>query len=402
MLRFPRRTPADRAREFAETAGRLQRERAEAPGIVDALLQRDPRAGWPALVERPELQTCGALERLGRLFAEGLSKDAVHAKAIAELAVAVAEALPEGSYPAIVMGQLRAHAWKDLGKALRFLGRNQEAIEVFATAEKHLDVGGGGLAHDVAIVRFNLAASLQEVERFEESRALLVESKQVFRDHGDTRNTILCGLGEGMLLQRLKRFREAREVYLLLLASTREIEKESLASIHQAIGFCSIELADFGDSEENLAYAVQLFQELKQPIYVMRVQLGRGRLFIRRGEPVKGISHLRLVRLDFLRQSMHEEAGICGLEMVEGYLLLEQADQAEMLARTIISEFTMAGLNTRAITALGYLTEAIAAKEAKPAHVSQVREYIVSLRTSPERDFQRPALRASAPEGERG
>ena len=204
MLRFPGRTRADRAREFAGTAGRLQRERADAPGIVDPLLQRAPRADWSALVELPEIQTCGALERLGSLFAEWLTKDAVHANAIAELAVGISEALPEGSYPAVVIGQLRAHAWKDFGKALRFLGRNLDALEAFATAEAHLGIGRGVLAHDLAIVRFNLAASLQEMERFEESRALLVESKQIFRDHGDTRSAILCGLGEGLLLQRLK------------------------------------------------------------------------------------------------------------------------------------------------------------------------------------------------------
>jgi hypothetical protein len=62
--------------------------------------------------------------------------------------------------------------------------------------------------------------SLQEVERYDESRSLLVESKQVFRDHEDIRNAILCGLAEGVLLQRLRRFREARETDLLLLASS--------------------------------------------------------------------------------------------------------------------------------------------------------------------------------------
>jgi tetratricopeptide (TPR) repeat protein len=396
MLTFRRRINAARLREFAETGRRLQRERTEAPGIVDSLLRNTPRADWAALAELAELQTCGALERLGNIFAEWLAKDAVYAKAIAELAVSVSEAIPQGFYPATVVGQLRAHAWKDLGKALRYLGKNLDALEAFATAEAHLGAGRTGiLAHDLAIVRFNLAASLQEVGRFEESRALMIESKQIFREHGDTRNAILCGLGEGILLQRLKRFREAREVYLLLLASTRDIEQESLASIHQAIGFCSIELDDFAEAEENLAYAIKLFKELKQPIYITRVELGRGRLFIRRGEPAKGIAHLRLVRLDFLRQSMHEEAGICGLEMVEGHILLGQADKAEILARTIVSEFLMAGLNDRAITALGYLTEVIAAKKAKPAHVTHVREYIVSLRTYPERDFQQPTLTAS-------
>lgn len=64
----------------------------------------------------------------------------------------------------------------------------------------------------------------------------------------------------------------------------------------------------------------------------------------------------------------------------------EYAD-AEVLAKTIISEFTAASLNTRAITALGYLTEAIAAYTAKPKMATTVREYVLSLRTSPEREF---------------
>ena len=47
----------------------------------------------------------------------------------------------------------------------------------------------------------------------------------------------------------------------------------------------------------------------------------------------------------------------------------------------------MAGLNKRAIEALAYLTEAITARTASTPLVTRVRDYIVSLRTSPERDF---------------
>ncbi|HEX6098987.1 MAG TPA: tetratricopeptide repeat protein [Thermoanaerobaculia bacterium] len=213
-MSFRRRIDRNRTREFAETGRRLTQERKAAPGIVDPLLQKTARTNWPALAERPELQTAGALERLGNLFAERLTQDAVHAKAIADLAVSAAEAMPEHLYPAVVIGQLRAHAWKDLGKALRFLGKNEESVEAFATAEQRLEVGPAALAHDLAIVRFNLAVSLQELDRYDESRALLSEAKQVFKDHDDTRNAIYCALGEGVLLQRLKRFREAREVYL--------------------------------------------------------------------------------------------------------------------------------------------------------------------------------------------
>jgi hypothetical protein len=84
---------------------------------------------------------------------------------------------------------------------------------------------------------------------------------------------------------------------------------------------------------------------------------------------------------------MPEEAGLCGLEVVEAMLTLGKASQAESLTRRIIDEFTKAGLNTRAITALGYLTEAIASRNVPRNLVGQVRDYIVSLQTTPERDF---------------
>jgi tetratricopeptide (TPR) repeat protein len=368
MLTFRRRRriAAERLREFAETGRRLTAERASAAATVDPLLRNTPRADWPALSELPELQTCGALERLGNLFAEQLTKDSAHAKAIAELAVSVAEAMPYDTYPPPVVDQLRAHAWKDLGKALRFLGRNQEAIEVFATAEEHLHGGYGTLVHDVAIVRFNLAMSLQEVERYDESRALLAESKEIFKGHGDTKNAHLCGFSEGVLLQRLRRFREAREIYLLLLAATPDLDAESRAAAHHAIGFCSVDLGEFEAADTSLRQAVALYRELNQPIHALKAEIGQGRRLVRMGQLTPAVDDLNRIRRQFLKHSLHEEAGICALEIVEAYLMLGYASQAENLAKTIISEFTLAGLNTRAITAVGYLTEAIEMKKAIP------------------------------------
>jgi hypothetical protein len=52
----------------------------------------------------------------------------------------------------------------------------------------------------------------------------------------------------------------------------------------------------------------------------------------------------------------------------------------------VIDEFTNAHLSRRAIAALGYLTDAIATNRASAPLVTHVRDYIVSLRTSPERD----------------
>lgn len=376
----------DSHRDILQLVRRLSRERIEARESVDRLLETTPRSRWPELSTHPGLLTSGALERLGNLFAEWFGKDPVYALAIAELAVSAAEALPEASYPVLVTAQCLAHAWKDLGKAYRGVNRHPESIDALTRADSYVQ-DNGALTHDRGIVRIDLAVTFQEVGRYEESLQLLDESKEIFRIHGDTRRLVYCGIAEGVLHQRLRHFREAREIYLLLLASAKDMALESLAAIHQAIGFCSIELSDFAAAEANLEKAAALNRRLGKPVEVLKIELGRGRLLVRRGDFRLAVFHLGPVRRRFLALSMPEEAGLCGLDIVEALLSLAGFTEAEALARTLVREFMAAHLNTRAITALGYLTEAIASRRASTRLVADVREYIVSLRTEPERDF---------------
>jgi tetratricopeptide (TPR) repeat protein len=371
---------------------RLERERVAAKENVDRLLETTPRADWPTLSTNTQLHTAGALERLGNLFAEWFGKDPVHALAIAELAVAAAEAVPEDAYPAIVTSQCLAHAWKDLGKAYRGVNRHQESIDALTRAGDHVPEHGA-LAHDRAIVRVDLAVTLQEVGRYDESLQCLNEAKEIFRMHGDTRRLVYCGIAEGVLRQRLRHFREAREIYLLLLASAKDIALDSLAALHQAIGFCSIELQDFAAAEASLEQAAALNRRLGKPVEELKIELGRGRLLVRRGDFMLAVFHLGPIRRRFLALSMPEEAGLCGLDIVEALLSLSKFADAETLARSLVREFMAARLSARAITALGYLTEAIVSRSASARMVTDVREYIVSLRTEPERDF--PFTRAT-------
>jgi tetratricopeptide (TPR) repeat protein len=376
----------DSHRDILQLAKRLSRERLEARETVGRLLDTTPRTRWPELSTHPGLLTSGALERLGNLFAEWFGKDPLHALAIAELAASVAEALPETTYPALVTAQCLAHAWKDLGKAYRGVNRHPESIDALTRAGNYVR-DNGALAHDRAIVSFDLGITLQEVGRYDESLQCLNEAKEIFRIHGDTRRLVYCGIAEGVLHQRLRHFREAREIYLLLLASAKDIALDSLAAIRQAIGFCSVELSDFAAAEANLEEAAALNRRLGKPVEVLKIELGRGRLLVRRGDFRLATFHLGPVRRRFLALSMPEEAGLCGLDIVEALLALSGFTEAEALARTLVREFMAAHLNTRAITALGYLAEAIASRRASTRLVTDVREYIVSLRTDPERDF---------------
>lgn len=381
-----KRTPdPERLAEFLAIQKRLERERAAA-ATLDNLLHTTPTRRWPVLAERPDLQTCGTLERLGKLVADEVGRDPQRAQAIAELAVSLAEAIPAHAYPPMMTAHVRAHAYKDLSTTRRLLGHNQESLDILTRAEEQLG-DFGALEHDRAIIRFSRAVTLQELHRYSESMTLLVACREVFRVHKDERRVMLCGLAEGILLQRLGKFRESRETYLLLLAGTNMTD-EDRAALHKAIGLCSIELSHFADAEANLTRAIALFRELGQPMEGLKAQAGLGRLAIRKGDVEHGIAYLRPIRRLFLQNSLTEEAGICALEIIEGMLKLRKAAEAEQLARLVIHEFTSAGLNARAISALGYLTEALAARNATPALAGNVREYILSLRTEPEREFR--------------
>jgi tetratricopeptide (TPR) repeat protein len=381
--------------EFSRFVRQLAYERAAASsGRIDDLLAATPVERWSELVEHPELRTYGALEFLSHIFAGMLPRDPRRALVLAQLGVSLAENLPANAYPASTFVQAKLYAWKDLGTVLRILSRNQESIDALLTAEAAIlqyydhGAGAGALTHDLAIIHFCLAVTYQEVARFTESRELLTNCKAVFREHGDDQRYVLCVFAEGVLLQRHRNYREAREIYLLVLATNKTIDTESRAALHHTIGLCCIELGDFAEADDNFAEAIALYQQVGKRIGIMTAELGRGRLLLRQGSHAAAIDHLRAVRRDFLRNSMPEEAGLAGLEIVEALLNLGRTSAAETLARKIVREFTVAHLSARAITALGYLSEAIAANDAPAALATEVREYIVSLRTTPERDFR--------------
>lgn len=375
-----------RVAEFAATARKLQQER-EGAGGVAGLLCETPYSQWPQLAARRELCNSGALDQLSREVVSRVDRVPLESLAIAELATNIADALPAGSYPAVVLAQIRAQAWKDRGLASCYLARHSDALTALDVAERILEPFGT-LAHDRAIVRYARAMALQETNRYDESFALLAECKEIFEDHGDTRRQLLCGISEGAVLHRMGRYREAREAYLALLPTAgASNDHNSLAGIHNNIGHSSIEIGDFATAEEHLNKAVELYSELGQALRVAGTEMSRGRMMVRMGEIERGIAHLHSVRTQFLNQNLVEEAGLCGLDIVEAHLSRGASIEAEAFARQIVREFTAAQLNARAITALGYLSESIAARRASSATVQNVRHFIQSLRKKPDSEF---------------
>jgi tetratricopeptide (TPR) repeat protein len=378
-----RRPDPARVAQFADTARRLKQERAASEDIVTSALRDTPREAWPRLRNMRELHSSGALDRLGQEIDKRLDTDPREALAIAELAAFVADALAPDTYPAIMLAQLRAHAWRDRGQALSYLGRYDEALRALDHAEEQFREFGN-LGHDIATVRFCRATVLQHLRRFDEARAVLDECRQVFREYGDVKSYVKCTLATGNLLVRMNDHRAARETLRsIILADHPEYEP----IVRVTLGWCAIHLSEVHEALQHFVEAERLFAVSGRELHSLRAACGVGSALLRLGHINLAIERLRTVREGFLAHKLPEEAGISGLELVEAHLLDSDTDAAKALSAAIVREFSNAGLNRRAIAALAYLRDAVSASTATVQVVRSVHDYLVALRADPDCDF---------------
>ncbi len=385
--RFHRRPDPARVREFAETARKLQREREESGELFERILRETPRTEWPRLSENPALRNGGVLDRISKEIVAWMESDAQKALTLATVATIIADELAADTYPAVVIAQIRANAWKDRAGALRYLSRYDEAIDAIEHAETVLS-SFSAVAHDRAIVRFLKATILQQIDQLDESESLLDECASVFFDHGDLKRYIYSGIVRGNLLYRQHRYHEAREAYAVLLDAVRTTgDIESEARLRNNLGCCAIHLNDIHSAQSHLAAAMTRFRELGRNVEAIRNEMSAGRLLIATGHVSFGVDTLKAAREQFLAHCLIEEAGLCGLDIAGALLDMAREPEARTLANQIADEFETAGLNPRALDAIGYLRKQFQSQQATRATIHHVRDYLDSLRSDPARQF---------------
>ena len=380
-------------RAAGKTADALRAWQTAAAIMRDVPLLRPDleRVEREAALEAVKLRSPEALEQLNEAVVSRVDHVPLEALALADLATSVADTLSPGDYEAAAVARMRAHAWRHRALPLRYLARFEEALAALEKAEAIL-APFETLEHDRAVVQLTRAITLDDAGRYDEAASLLAACKPVFRRLGDERRQLLCAVAEAALLYHQHRSGEARAGWLKLLPEIEAIgDRYSLAVIHNNIGHASISLNDFAAAEAHLAEAIRIYTQLGRALDVSRSEIAGGRMMIGRGQVEDGIAHLHRIRQQFLQQNVVEEAGFCGLHIIEAHLSRGAFIEAEALAWQIVREFTAAHLNARAITALGYLSEAIAARRASAHTVENVRGFLHTLRKNPDAEFRETA-----------
>jgi tetratricopeptide (TPR) repeat protein len=369
-----------RKRELSTTASRLDRERADASDVVARHLRQTPVEEWPRLAELPALRNNAALEQLSDEVRKRLHRCPTEALAIAKLATAIAELIPSGIYPPLVLAQMRANAWKDRASALRYLARYDEALDAVAIGEDHLSPFAA-VEHDRAIVRMVKGMVLAQIGRFDEAHEILAECRRIFREHDDSRRHVLAGVAEGSALYEASRYAEASDIFNAVLddaVATGDIESQ--ARIHNNLGYCMTHIDDYVHANVHFSEAIAKFTDIGFFSEVPRTERGAGLVLIGRGQAATGLAHLRAARRDFTAAGLIEDAGLCALLIVA--FLMERGEDAEAraLAQNVIDEFAAATLDERAIAAVVRLRDAIDVDSATAETVRTVHAFVESLR----------------------
>jgi tetratricopeptide (TPR) repeat protein len=380
-----RRRGPDPARlhEFASTARKLQQERETTGELLQRLLRETPQEEWTMLAEVEELRNSGTVDHLAKEAATRLKQDPSESLALARLAKEIAYGLPEDEYPAVVIAQLKVQACKDYARALSILSKHEEALRVLDRADAELE-SFGTLGHDQGIVWLQRAIVLQNLRRFDESARLIESAKAVFVEHGDEALYAKCAIAEAQLLVRRGNHRGAREVLLPILPNG---DTNLLAMAHSTLGWCSIELDDAAGALTHFRQAMTYCLQLGWDIDRIRLEYGLGASLLRLAEVDKALRILQAARQKFLANHLPEEAGLCGLEMIEAHILRDEHAEARQLAVSLVQEFTDAGLNRRAIAALAHLKATLEESTVSREVVRSVSTYIVALRHDPAREF---------------
>ncbi len=357
---------------------------------ADRLL--DPLLGSPASFRRanitavPAMRTAGVVRRLCVESRELRQRQPMHALVVADAAIAIADQLPAGRYPAPMLDELRGDGWLERANVLRYLGRYPEALDALdisarAYSRSPVAVFSG------AIVDYVRGVIFMETDRFDDARRLSRKSARVFRQFGEDERFVRAKIVEASVLFHQQQIREARDLFLSLLPVAGKLgNAETLASLFANIANCEVPLGAFESAEGYFARALSLYEALGLELGKIRTRWNIGSLRIAAGNIDDGLARLRQARSEFENVGAHTDAALVTLDIAEALLSIGErraTREAAELCAGLAENFAAVGMTGNALTALAFLRETFETGQATPDLVRHVRQYI---ETRPDQD----------------
>ena len=377
-------------RSFATS---MQNEDEAAIAYVAALLE-GPRETWmPRLRAHPEWRTAGVVRKLVGDAFSALTKLPADGLAMTALAVEIADHLADDAYPADTVARARGHAWREHAYNLFYVGDFKQSL----AACDHADAALSRCVVDeydrarVGVVR---ALSLRPLDRIVEGMSLADDAVYVFTKYHDQDRLASAAITAALMHFKVSDYRAALDILQPAARVATSVSPHTRAMIENNIAYSYRFLGDSEASIHHYQVCSAILEEIGSVTEAIRVRWNVANLLVLVGRVTDGLRELMTVRSEFDRLGMASETCVCALEIVELLLLENRIDEAESLCRETCSQLESSGLGTtsRAMTALGFLTEAMKSRGATATLVRHVRDYVRRLPEEPNLLFAPPLL----------
>jgi tetratricopeptide (TPR) repeat protein len=360
--------------EISALAGELARDEERAAQRLARLIGSPIMFRRANVAARPDMHNAGAVRFLCVQSRELREKQPMHALALADAAVALCEQLPGDRYPATLMAELRGGAWLERANVLRYLGRFAEALDALDVAENAY-ARTPVATFSLALVQYLRSVIFFKTERLDEATRLARRAARVFRQFGEDERFIHAKIVEAGVLFMRNRHGEALELFASLVAPAKEIgDAATTARLYANIGNCYLGLQRLSEASGYFAQALSLYEALGLETEKIRARWSLGRLLLAAGESAEGVNRLREARREFEALGLTCDAAQVTLDLVEALLATGgNLSEVSQLCAGLVESFAAKGMTGGALTALGYLREAVASGNASAGLVNNVR-----------------------------
>jgi CHAT domain-containing protein len=314
---------------------------------VDATIERLLALGEPArqqyIKEHPATDWAGFATALTERVREEVRVDTARAQRLADIAVAVAEAI--GNNLALAKS-LRARA-----NALYALDQHAAAIEMHQQAAALFEAEG-----DEEELARTLSGSIQPLlllGHYDRALAAGDRARTLFAKQGNTLRLARLDINIGNIYHRQDRFRDAlvcyERAYHELAAHD---DAEGMAAVMSNLPLCYMNLHEFPRALDMYRKARQHCEQKGMPILVAYADYNIAYLYFLRGEYGRAIQMLREAAQSGKKANDAYQVALCSLDLSEIYIEVNLIPEASQLAREANEHFQRLGFGYEAAKAL--------------------------------------------------
>lgn len=352
--------------------------------LVTELLAMPVSERSAAAGSRLELQTPGVVRALVTASESAVDHDPAQALAIAALATEIAEQIVAEDRDDRVP-RARGMAWRQYAYSAFYVGdfvKATQAVESARAAFEQCVVSEYDLAR-VDIVR---GLVLTAEERHQEARLVVRHAAKIFRAFGDRRRLASARMAEAFSLLHQMQYREALAMLLEIESEYREeMDNTARAGVMANLALCYLQVGATADAVNHYQIAAAIYEETGSRSEAARVRYNLASLLAENGRHVEAKARFRSLRKEFEQLGMLHLAVQAGLDLAELLLVEKSYAEAEELCAAAVRQFAASGLaqKTAGLTALIYLQEAAALRQATPEAARHVRKYVERLPKEP-------------------